>query len=252
MRLLLVLFLIAAPAFAEAATLQLKKSQAEAEAVPPVAELKAKTEKAEADARALKQQHQDLVEQNTAMTGQYTQISRNTTNPADIHKNIQQFQEKLKNVNTQLADVKSQVSPAEKNAAALRQKLKLATWEERVNDKDYGVFIAGGADWLENPKTKKLEKRMVLRDREGKKYIFDTPQDMKKSPAPGCSVWLNDGEIIAVWNSAPTPTEEKPADDKAIPVVKPSSLGQIYFLERGDLPKECPYGKIAQIPAEKK
>jgi hypothetical protein len=247
-QLLLVLFLIAAPAFAGAATLQLNKSQSEAENAPALAELKAKTEKAEADAKTLKQQRQDLVNRNAAMTGEYTQLTRGTTDPAELQKTMKEFQEKLKQVNADLADNNSKIPPAEKEAAALRQQFKLATWEERVGDKDYGVFIvAGGMDWLENPKTNKLEKRMVVNDRNGKKYLFDAPQDLRKSVSPQCGVWLKDGEVFAVWSSAP-----EAADAKATPVVKPTSLGQVYFLERGELPKECPFGKIADKQAQQK
>jgi hypothetical protein len=248
MRLLLALFLIAMPALASAASLQLKLTQSEAESAPSLTELKTKTQKAEEDARALKQQRQDLVGQNTAMTGQYTQITRGTTDPAELQKTMKEFQEKMKKVSTDLADINSKIPTAEKEAIKLRQQLKLATWEERIGDKDYGVYVvAGGMEWLENPRTKQLEKRMLIHDRNGKKYVFDAPQDLRKIASPQCGVWLKDEEVFAVWSAAPASE-----DGKTTPVIKPTSLGQIYFLERGDLPKECPFGKVADKEAEKK
>lgn len=245
---LLILIIFAAPLPAQAANeLEIKHSEAEVHNNLSLGAINKKLLEAFTAEKTLKDRRQALIGQNTALTAQFSQINKVPAASAEeFQQRMQGYKSKLDETSAELAAVNGQIPAAEQQTARLREQLNLAVWEARISNTDYPVFSAAGWDWTEDKNGKGLQKLPVLRNKEGKKFLFEAPQNLTAFSSPNCSFWLNDGDVLALWE--PEVVEAKPPE---LAHIKITSLGQIYQIGKPNPPPGCPFGKIIDPAAAK-
>jgi hypothetical protein len=236
--LLALLLLLPLPAFADAAKiLELKKSVAEAEHDPATAEQQQKVIKAYAAEKELRQKEQDLTQQNTLMTEQFSKESKKPpATPQEAQDRTNAFKEKFDKLNAELSDARAKLPDAQQASMDARFAMRLAQWKARIGDAAYKVYSHNGSDVWENPETKQLDHLVVLSDGDGKKYFLQAPQNISNFTSPNCAFQLKTGEALAIRDGE--------AVEMNGSVIKVASLNQIYLLERPAVPQGCPLGTV--------